>query len=231
MKLKALDNKRGMMIKLEDLLKDAEVKQLITKANEHLGVIGYTEHGERHANIVANRARDIIFELSHNPRKAELASIAGYLHDIGNVISRTHHAEFGALLAYDILKRMGTELNEIVEIASAIGNHHEDEGDIISDICAALVIADKSDVHYTRVRNPSGIYEDIHDRVNYAAKKTRIALDPKERILTLDILIDQSIAPVMEYFEIFLSRMIMVKKATDFLSLKFELIINGTRLA
>jgi metal-dependent HD superfamily phosphatase/phosphodiesterase len=219
------------MITLEDVKRDEEVRLLIEKANQNLGVIGYTEHGERHVGFVARRARKIMLELGFPERTAELAAIAGYLHDIGNVISRTHHAEFGAILAYNILKRMGMRSDEIAEIVSAIGNHHEDEGDVVSSIGAALIIGDKSDVHFSRVRNPSAISGDIHDRVNYAAKETKILIDSASKVLTLDILIDQSISPVMEYFEIFLTRMIMVKKATAFLGLNFELIINGTRLA
>ena len=216
------------MITVEDVKKNEEVKRLIQKSDEILGVIGYTEHGERHASLAANIAFNILTRLKHPEKRAQLAAIAAYLHDIGNVINRDYHAQTAAILARFILSGMGMPLDEILEIMAAIGNHDEKDGQPVSDICAAIILADKS--HSSRVRTLEAIKQDIHDRVNYAAKSSFLRVEEDKKLITLEIKIDTSISQVMEYFEIFLSRMIVCRRAADFLGLKFQLEINGQRL-
>ncbi len=218
------------MITVEDVKKNEEVRRLIQKSDEILGVIGYTEHGERHASLAANIAFNILTRLKHPEKRAQLAAIAAYLHDIGNVINRDYHAQTAAILARFILSGMGMPLDEILEIMAAIGNHDEKDGQPVSDICAAIILADKSDVHSSRVRTLEAIKQDIHDRVNYAAKSSFLRVEEDKKLITLEIKIDTSISQVMEYFEIFLSRMIVCRRAADFLGLKFQLEINGQRL-
>jgi metal-dependent HD superfamily phosphatase/phosphodiesterase len=218
------------MVTLEDVKKNEEVKALIAKADEVLGVIGYTEHGQRHASLCANIAHNILTRLKHSERKTQLAAIAAYLHDIGNVINRDYHAQIGAVLARDILSEMKMPLEEIMEIIAAIGNHDEKDGQPVSDICAAVILADKSDVHSSRVRTLEMIKQDIHDRVNYAAKSSFLRVEEDKGVITLEIKIDTSVSQVMEYFEIFLSRMLVCRRAAEFLKQKFQLEINGQRL-
>jgi metal-dependent HD superfamily phosphatase/phosphodiesterase len=218
------------MITVDDVKKNEEVKQLIKKSDEILGVIGYTEHGERHASLAANIAFNILTRLKYPEKRAHLAAIAAYLHDIGNVINRDYHAQTAAILARSILTDMGMSLSDILEVMAAIGNHDEKDGQPVSDICAAIILADKSDVHSSRVRTLEGIKLDIHDRVNYAAKSSFLRVEEDKKLITLEIKIDMTISQVMEYFEIFLSRMIVCRRAADFLGLKFQLEINGQRL-
>jgi hypothetical protein len=218
------------MVTLEDVKKNEEVKALIAKADEVLGVIGYTEHGQRHASLCANIAHNILTRLKHSERKTQLAAMAAYLHDIGNVINRDYHAQIGAVLARDILSEMKMPLEEIMEIIAAIGNHDEKDGQPVSDICAAVILADKSDVHSSRVRTLEMIKQDIHDRVNYAAKSSFLRVEEDKGVITLEIKIDTSVSQVMEYFEIFLSRMLVCRRAAEFLKQKFQLEINGQRL-
>lgn len=218
------------IVTIEELKKNPQVKSLITKTDEYLGVIGYTEHGERHATLSANIAYNIMQRLKKSEREANLAAISAYLHDIGNVINRDYHAQTGAIIAYNILRDMGMPIDDVMEVVAAIGNHDEKNGQPISDICAAVILADKSDVHYSRVRNLEMIRLDIHDRVNYAAKSSFLRVDPEKKTISLEIKIDTSISQVMEYFEIFLSRMVVCRRAAEFLKMKFELEINGQRL-
>jgi metal-dependent HD superfamily phosphatase/phosphodiesterase len=218
------------LITVEDVKKNEEVRRLIQKSDEILGVIGYTEHGERHASLAANIAFNILTRLKHPEKRAQLAAIAAYLHDIGNVINRDYHAQTAAILARSILSGMGMPLEEILEIMAAIGNHDEKDGQPVSDICAAIILAEKSDVHSSRVRTLEAIKQDIHDRVNYAAKSSFLRVEEDKKLITLEIKIDTSISQVMEYFEIFLSRMIVCRRAAEFLGLKFQLEINGQRL-
>ncbi|MEO0119527.1 MAG: HD domain-containing protein [candidate division WOR-3 bacterium] len=217
-------------VNLEILSKDKEVVALIKAADKQLEMIGYTEHGLRHARLVAERSYYILKKLEYNERKAELAAITGFLHDIGNVVNRDKHEHMSAILAYQILKRMKMPYYEILEVVSALGNHHEEDGTPISEISAALIIADKSDVHRTRVRNPELVKFDIHDRVNYAVTKSVLNVENKKRKIIFDLEIDIKIAPVMEYFEIFLNRMVMARRASLFLGCEFELYINKTKL-
>ncbi len=218
------------MITVDDLKADPQVRELIQLTDRNLEIIGYTEHGFRHCDIVAERAGKLLRDLGYDERRAQLAEIAGYLHDIGNIVNRRHHAFHGAVIALDILKRMGMDYTEALEIAAAIGNHHEGEGEPISEICSALIIADKSDVHRDRVRNPNTVAFDIHDRVNYAARESNIIV-VDDNTIELSILIDPDISSVMEYFKIFLDRMEASRIAAEFLGKKFELVINGVRLS
>ena len=191
---------------------------------------GYTEHSHRHISIVSKRAGDILQELGYPERAIELARIAGYLHDIGNCVNRTDHAHSGAIMAYNILKDMGMEVKERTEIMMAIGNHDEQTGTAVSDISAALILADKSDVHRDRVTNTNLSTFDIHDRVNYAVTNAELKIDSKERKAILNLAIDTKLCPVLDYFEIFMDRTMMSKYAAKYLKIWFELVINGTKL-
>lgn len=252
--------------------------------------MGYTEHGRRHAGVVARRARSIMEALGHPPRSCELAAIAAYLHDIGNIANRDHHAQSGAILAHTLLREAGMDIEETIEIVTAIGHHHETDGAPVSDVSAAVILADKSDVHRSRVRNKDMIQLDIHDRVNYSVTRSSLRVvgphaaremtgeregnngnpgnsrkatrggnpgssqksgnGPEDRdfatvtlsgaeeveraharpVITLALIIDTSISPVMEYFEIFLPRMILSNRAADRLGATYKLVINDTPL-
>ena len=218
------------MITLKDVKENPEVDALIRGAQKQLNAMGYTEHGHRHISIVSKRAGDILEKLGYPERTVELTRIAGYMHDIGNCINRIDHAHSGAILAYNILKEMGMSVDERTEIMMAIGNHDEKTGNAISDISAALILADKSDAHRDRVTNKNLSTFDIHDRVNYAVTNTNLTLDAEERKIILDLTIDNKICPVLDYFEIFMDRTMMSKYAAKFLKVWFELIINDTKL-
>jgi metal-dependent HD superfamily phosphatase/phosphodiesterase len=218
------------VLTLRDIVKDPEVIALVAEADRQLEVLGYTEHGPRHARLVAKNARAVLSALGTEERLTELAAIAGYLHDIGNVVNRERHERASALLARDILLRSRMDHGETARIMAAIGNHDENTGNPVSEVSAALILADKADVHKSRVRNPEMINFDIHDRVNYAVKRSSLSVRSEDRSITFDLTVDTNVAPVMEYFEIFLSRMVISRRAADFLGCRFELVINGTRL-
>ena len=218
------------MITLKDIKENQELDALIRGAQKQLNAIGYTEHGHRHISIVSKRAGDILEKLGYPERTVELARIAGYMHDIGNCINRVDHAHSGAILAYNILKDMGMPVDERTEIMMAIGNHDENTGSAISDISAALILADKSDVHRDRVVNKNLSTFDIHDRVNYAVEEANFDVDVEGKKVYLRLKIDTSICPVIKYFEIFLDRMLMCKGAANFLGVWFHLEINGSLL-
>lgn len=218
------------MITLKDIKENKELDALIRGAQKQLNAIGYTEHGHRHISIVSKRAGDILEKLGYPERTVELTRIAGYMHDIGNCVNRVDHAHTGAILAYNILKEMGMPIEEITEIMMAIGNHDENTGTAVSDISAALILADKSDVHRDRVVNKNLSIFDIHDRVNYAVTNADLIMDEKERKVTLNLTIDTKISPVLDYFEIFMQRTMMCKYAAKYLKIWFELIINDTKL-
>ena len=218
------------MITLKDIKENKELDALIRGAQKQLNAIGYTEHGHRHISIVSKRAGDILEKLGYPERTVELTRIAGYMHDIGNCVNRVDHAHTGAILAYNILKEMGMPIEEITEIMMAIGNHDEKTGTAVSDISAALILADKSDVHRNRVVNKNLSTFDIHDRVNYAVTNADLIMDEKERKITLNLTIDTKICPVLDYFEIFMERTMMCKYAAKYLKIWFELIINDTKL-
>ena len=218
------------MVTLELVKKNPEVEALIIGAQKQLDGLGYTEHSHRHISIVSKRAGDILEKLGSPERKVELARIAGYLHDIGNCVNRTDHAHSGAILAFNILKDMKMPVEERTEIMMAIGNHDENTGTAVSEISAALILADKSDVHRNRVTNTNLSTFDIHDRVNYAVTKAQLDLEPKERKVILNLTIDTKLCPVLDYFEIFMDRTMMSKYAAKYLHIWFELVINGTKL-
>lgn len=218
------------MVTLEDVKKNEEVNTLLRLAQQQLEIRGFTEHSFRHVGRTANTAGLILQKLEHDDRDVELARIAGYLHDIGNAINRTDHAITGAYMAYRILISMGMNYHEAGIIMQAIGNHDEGSGTAVSNVSSALILADKSDVHRSRVTNQDISTFDIHDRVNYAVVKSELLVDPVNRKTILELEIDTVICPVMDYFEIFLDRMKMNRRAAEFLGLKFELVINNTQL-
>ena len=215
-------------VTLDAVKADPEVQAFIRNANRNLGVIGYTEHGFRHVGLVANIARNILKRMGFDRRQQELAAISGYLHDIGNVVSRLDHARTSALLAHGILGRLGANPEDTAIVMGAIGSH-EDEGhlgDPVHAVSAGLILADKADVHRSRVRNPDPTTFDQHDRVNFAATSSRLRVDSDEKSITLELEIDTSIAPVMHYFEIFLPRMLMSRRAAEALGYAFHITIN-----
>lgn len=218
------------LITIDKVMHNEEVTAWIIKADYYLGRQGYTEHGLRHCKLVSKIAYNVLERLSRPERICQLAAIAAYLHDTGNAINRLFHAQTGAMAAYTLLHNMGMPAEEALDVAAAIGNHDDMETLPVSDIAAAVILADKSDVHSSRVRNLEQLSSDIHDRVNFAAKSSFLRVDPERQTITLEITIDDSVASVMDYFEIFLSRMVMCRNAANQLKMKFELDINGYRL-
>jgi len=218
---------------LDVIKEDAEVQAYIRQTSKNLAAAGYTEHGFRHVGLVANISRNVLRLLGYSARDQELAAIAGYLHDIGNVVHRQGHSISGALLAKPILERNGMNWDEIAMIMGAIGVHDSDVGGIAqpnSPISAALILADKTDVHRSRVRNPDPQSFDQHDRVNYAATASFLRVNSDEKTITLELAIDVTIAPVMNYFEIFLPRMLNCKRAAEFLECTFHITMNDITL-
>ena len=271
---------------LNDIRYNAEVRHYLDRADDVMESMGYTEHGRRHAGVVSRRARSIMEALSLPPRSAELAASAACLHDIGNIANRDHHAQSGAILAHSLLREAGMDIGETIEVVTAIGHHHETDGAPVNDISAAVILADKSDVHRSRVRNKEMIQYDIHDRVNYSVTRSSLLVvgphaaremtgereanggpgnganpgnegrtgegqaggdvamvtvadaeesgagkaPPARPVITLALTIDTSISPVMEYFEIFLPRMILSNRAADRLGATYKLVINDTPL-
>lgn len=218
------------MITLEDVMKNEEVQAFVNASQKQLKALGYTEHSNRHIGIVSKRTGEILQKLGFDERTIELGKIAGYLHDIGNCVNRVDHAHTGAILAYNILKELGMSAEERTEIMMAIGNHDEGTGTAVSDISAALILADKSDVHRDRVVNTNMSTFDIHDRVNYAVTDANLEIDGEKRKVTLTLTIDTKICPVLNYFQIFMDRTMMSKYAAKYLNVWFELIINETKL-
>lgn len=219
-----------MAVTFEEIKSNPEVNACIETGNRLLGVLGFTEHYFAHAMKVALGAESILNALGYGERMVELAKIAGYMHDIGNCVNRNEHSQSGAILAFSILRDLGMEPLEVAAVVGAIGNHDESDGSAISEISAALILADKSDVRRSRVRNSDKTDFDIHDRVNYAVVRSDMTVDPEKKIARLEITIDTEICPVMDYFEIFLARMLMCRKAAEYLGLKLELGINGVRI-
>lgn len=218
-----------MQITFQDVLNDESIKVYISKADESLIALGFTEHSFSHVMKVAKTASDILLTLGFSEREAELARIAGYLHDIGNVVNRIDHAQSGAVMAFRILDKLGAEAEDIATIITAIGNHDESTAYPVNPVAAALILADKTDVRYTRVRNDDVSTFDIHDRVNYAVKESGVLIE-KDSHIELQLTIDTAMCAVMDYFEIFLNRMILCRKAAEKLGLEFWLVINGQRL-
>lgn len=218
------------VVTLEEVKNNLVVKNFIEASNEYLRLIGYTEHGFRHVSYVSNLAGNILRYLGYSERLCELASIAGYLHDIGNIINRNDHGQSSAILAMTILDNLGMPAEEIALIISAIGNHEEEIGEPISSVSAALILADKSDVNKARVRNPKIISLDIHDRVNYAVERNFVEVLPDKKIIKLNLDVNTTISTIIEYFEIFLPRMVMCRRAANYLGCKFELVINNQKV-
>jgi len=218
------------LITLEDIKNNEEVKELVIHSQKQLDELGYTEHGLRHASLVSSRAGEILNALGHSEEEIEMAKIAGFLHDIGNSVNRVDHAHSGAILAYNLLKDMGMDSKSRTEILMAIGNHDENTGMAVSNISAALILADKSDVHRNRVAKTNMSSFDIHDRVNYAVTSADLKINSEETKIQLELIIDTEICPVLDYFEIFMNRTLMSKYAAKYLGIWYELIINGTKL-
>jgi len=218
------------VINLLDVKEDKEVKHFIERTDSHLKEMGYTEHGVRHAHIVSKFSRTLLVDLKRSQRECELAGIAGYMHDIGNFMGREGHGVSGALLTFNILQRMKMPIEDIAFIMGAIGNHEEERGTPSHIISAAVILGDKADVHRSRVRNTDYIALDIHDRVNYAAERSTLLADYNKKMVCMSITIDTNISQVMEYFEIFLSRMVICRHAANMLGCEFELKINDTKL-
>jgi metal-dependent HD superfamily phosphatase/phosphodiesterase len=216
------------VVSLKDVKNHPKVRKLIDGANEVMKAMGYTEHGHRHVGVVSGITGYILERVGVPERTVELGQIAAYLHDIGNVINRVNHPLHGANIAFTLLNEMDMDAGEIAPVLGAIGNHEELTGMPISTMSAALIIADKSDVHYSRVQNPLLETFDIHDRVNYAVQRSRVELKEEDRVIELVLEIDTKQATVMEYFEIFLSRMVMCRKSAEVLGYRFALSVNGT---
>lgn len=220
-----------MSITFEQIRENPEINTYIRKADETMKAMGYTEHSFAHVTKTAVTASNLLRDLGYPVRVTELAYIAGYMHDIGNVVNRQDHAQSGALLAYSILTRMGMGAEETATVITAIGNHDEGSAVPVSPIAAALILADKSDVRRSRVRNKSNPAAfDIHDRVNYAVTEAELVLRKEEKTVTLNLVIDISMGSVMDYFEIFLQRMLLCRRAAEALDLRFKLVINDSEL-
>lgn len=218
-------------ISYRDICNNPLVNTFLKTGDNSLAVMGFTEHSNIHVGRVAHIAGKILLQLGFSQRDAELARIAGYIHDIGNSVNRQNHAQSGAVMAFRILLDMGMSAEETALICSAIGNHHETDGCAVSHISAALIIADKSDVRRSRVKKSLPVEGfDIHDRVNYAVKHSSLLVDAEARTISLVLAMDTSISSPMEYLEIFMERMVMSRKAAEFLSTEFRLIINGAEL-
>lgn len=207
-----------------------EVCAFLAKGDANLEVLGFTDHSQAHCVLVAERAAYILRKLGYSDHEEELARIAGFMHDMGNAINRTHHAELGALLANDILKETDMSLEDRLTVISAIGNHDESTGGAKDPVSAALILADKTDVRRNRVRPQDRADFDIHDRVNYAVTGTSLKVDPEERKISLNLQIDEQICTMYEYFDIFLGRMMMCRGAAEMLDAKFRLTVNGGKV-
>jgi len=218
------------MVTFNDVVSSEAIKEYIRQADESLLAIGYTEHSFAHVMKTAKVARYVLSTLEYDSRYVELAMIAAYLHDIGNMINRADHSQSGAMMAFRLLEEMGMKPKELAAVVTAIGNHDEGTGTPVNPIAAALILADKSDVRRSRVRNTDFSTFDIHDRVNYSVTESKIEINEEKTIIKLDMLIDTKYSSVMDYFEIFLERMILCRKAAEKLGLRFRLVINGHNL-
>jgi uncharacterized protein len=215
-------------ITIKDIQKCEELKTLLQASALQMNALGYTDHSFRHCRLVSNKVGEILQLVGCDEHTIELGKIAGYVHDIGNAVNRSQHAMSGAILAYDMLLRMGMKFQDAAAVMMAIANHDEDVGYPANQITAALILSDKADVHRSRVTNKNPATFDIHDRVNYSATSSMLSVENKKAKLVIEI--DTSICPVMDYFEIFLNRMKMCRNAASFLGLTFELFINQTQL-
>ena len=218
------------MLTYEELRQDAEIRTYIERADESLAALGYTEHSFAHVTRVSETAGYILRTLGYPDREVELARIAGYLHDIGNLVNRVDHSQSGAVMACRLLDHRSCAPEDIATIVTAIGNHDEGTGVPVNAVAAALILADKSDVRSSRVRNPDPQLFDIHDRVNYSVKKSVLKINEEHTLIKLKLSVDTHVSSVMDYFEIFLQRMILCRKAADKLGLQFRLLINEQQL-
>ena len=214
----------------QEIKKNEEVRAYLKKGNDNLGVLGYTDHSEVHCTVVAERAGLILKKLEYPEETIELAKIAGFMHDIGNAMNRSRHAEYGAILANEFLKGTDLSLEDRITIMSAIGNHDESIGGATDPVSAALIIADKTDVRRNRVRDKDRAAFDIHDRVNYAVTEAKLKINKEKKLISLNLQIDESICTMYEYFDIFLGRMMMCRGAAEILNMKFRLTANGSKV-
>ena len=214
----------------QEIKKNEEVRAYLKKGNDNLGVLGYTDHSEAHCTVVAERAGLILKKLEYPEETIELAKIAGFMHDIGNAVNRSRHAEYGAILANEFLKGTDLSLEDRIMIMSAIGNHDESTGGATDPVSAALIIADKTDVRRNRVRDKDRAAFDIHDRVNYAVTEAKLKINKEKKLISLNLQIDESICTMYEYFDIFLGRMMMCRGAAEILNMKFRLTANGSKV-
>lgn len=219
-----------MRITFEEIKNNETIRTYIRKADESLRALGFTEHSFAHVTKVAVTAKDILLKLGYSEREAEQAAVAGFMHDIGNVVNRKDHAQSGAVMAFRILDNMNCDPEDTATIITAIGNHDESTDFPVNPVAAALIIADKCDVRSSRVRDKATIALDIHDRVNYGVRKSVLDVNADEKIITLNVEIDTNICSVMEYFEIFIERMLLCKKAAEKLGTKFQLVINNQQI-
>lgn len=214
----------------KEIVKNEEVNELLKKGNENLGILGFTDHSQIHCAMVARRAGYILKKFGYDAHDVEIVKIAGYMHDIGNAINRSHHAEYGSILAYDILKNTDLSLKDQVAITSAIGHHDESTGGATDPISAALIIADKTDVRRDRVREKPKASFDKHDRVNYAVTESKLKINTEKNVIALNLQIDTKICTMYEYFDIFLGRMMMCRGAAEILGATFKLTANGVKV-
>lgn len=217
------------MLTYDEIRRDPEIRCYIEKADASVASLGYTEHSFAHVGVSAERCRYILETMGYDARTVELAQIAAWLHDIGNLVNRVSHSQSGALMAFYLLRERGMDPTEIAEIVAAIGNHDEGTGTPVSPLAAALILADKSDVRRNRVRPDAGEY-DIHDRVNYSVRESRLTIDEARTKIVLELSVDTQYGSVMDYFEIFMQRMLMCRRAAESLGLQFKLVINGQTL-
>jgi metal-dependent HD superfamily phosphatase/phosphodiesterase len=218
------------MLTYQDISRDPQIRAYIELADKTMRAMGYTEHSFAHTERTAKIAHDLLLELDYSPRTAELGRIAGFMHDIGNVINRADHAHSGALMAFRLLSDLGLPADEVGIVVSAIGHHDEGSAFPVNAPAAALILADKSDVRRSRVRNPEISTFDIHDRVNYAVIKSWMSIDKVDKSVLLELTVDTEICSVMDYFEIFLNRMLLCRKAAQFFDLDFKLTVNHAQL-
>lgn len=218
------------MITYKDIVKNEEVNQYINMGDKVLGVLGYTDHSQKHAAIVASHAAKLLTELGYSEREVELVKIAGYMHDIGNCVNRSDHAHSGAVMAFQILRDLKMSAEEIAIVVSAIGNHDEATGIAATPVSAALILADKTDVRADRVRNTDFATFDKHDRVNYAVRSSVLHEDMEKKVIRLNIKLDEEICSVLDYFEIFTERMLMCRRAAEMLGMKFKFTVNENKV-
>ena len=214
------------MITLQEIKQNENIKALIKAGNRYLEALGYTDHGPRHVSYVSRTAAATLKALGYSPREAELAAIAGWVHDVGNSVNRQDHGPNGAILLFPLLREAGLDIGDVMEVITAVGNHEEQSGTISSAVSAALVIGDKSDAHRTRVRGGKPDMDDIHDRVNYSIQENKVTVDRKNRVIRHELSMDDT-SSVLEYLQIYMARITMCEQAAAFLNCSFDLVING----